>query len=145
MAITNGIPLINGVEYGWADITLIIAGVPISGFSAIEYDDDQDIKNIYRGGRYPSSRGKGRISLGAKITISMAELLAIQAKSVNGRIQDIAPFTIQVSYIPDGGKIVHDIIHDCQFKRNQRKWKEGDVSQDVELELVISKITWHKN
>lgn len=136
--------MINGVEYGWADITAIIAGIPNLGISEIEYDDDQEVKNIYRAGRYPTARGKGRITCGAKIKLSMAEVLAIQAKAPNGRIQDIAPFTVQVSYIPDGGKIVHDIIRDCQFKKNSRKWKEGDTSQDVELELIVSAIDWHK-
>lgn len=144
MAITNGVPLINGVAYGWADIVCLIAGVPVTGITAIDYEDKQEIKNHYGAGRYPVSRGKGRIECSAKITLEMSEVLAIQAEATNGRLQDIAPFDIVVSYIPDGGKIVHDTIRDCQFSNNNRKWKEGDTNQTPDLELVVSKITWGK-
>ena len=140
----KGIPLINGHEYGWGDIICLIAGTPIIGIQAIEYDDKQTIENHYGAGRYPVSRGKGRIESSAKIKISMPELLAIQAKSVTGRIQDLAPFNIQVSYLPSDGKIVHDVMRDCQFLANNRKWTEGDTAQWVELELIVSKIDWGK-
>lgn len=144
MAITNGVPLINGASYTWGDIVPLIAGVPVTGALAIDYEDKQEIKNIYGAGRYPVARGKGRIECSGKITLLMAEVLAIQAKAINGRIQDIAPFDIIISYIPDGGKIVHDVLKDCQFATNARKWKEGDTSQPVDLDLVVSKIEWGK-
>lgn len=119
--------------------------MPVTGIVAIDYDDKQDMTNHYGAGRYPVSRGKGRISCSASITLEMSEVLAIQNKSINGRLQDIAPFDIQVSYIPEGGVIVHDVIKDCQFMENARKWKEGDTKQDVVLPLIVSKIDWGKN
>jgi len=144
MAISNGVPLINGVAYGWADIVALIAGIPMTGIVAIEYEDKQEVKNHYGAGRYPVSGGKEWIECPAKITLEMDEVLAIQAKAPNGRLQDIAPFPVQVSYLPDNGQIVHDIIRDCQFTANARKWKEGDTNQPVELELIVSKIDWGK-
>lgn len=144
MAITNGVPLINGVAYGWADIVCLVAGVPVTGITAIDYDDKQEIKDHYGAGRYPASRGKGRITCSAKLTLEMSEVLAIQDKAANGRLQDIAPFNIQISYIPDGGRIVHDVLMDCQFTENARKWKEGDTNQTVELPLLVSCIKWNK-
>ena len=145
MAITNGVPMINGTMYGWADIVCVIAGVIPTGINAIEYDDKQDVKNVYGAGRYPVGRGKGRITCTAKITLSMDEVLSIQAKSVNGRLQDLAPFDIQVSYLPENGAIVHDVIRDCQFASNSRKWKEGDTEQWVDLEFIVSKVDWGKS
>ena len=58
----DGIPLINGHEYGWADIAVSIAGPIVTGITGIEYDDDQEVVNVYGAGRYPVSRGKGRIN-----------------------------------------------------------------------------------
>ena len=142
MALINGIPLINGVEYAWGDIVTVIAGAPVTGITAIDYDDDQDVKNNYGAGRYPISRSKGRITPTSKVTLTMDEILAIQRRSLNGRIQDIAPFDIIVSYLPENGIIVIDKIRNCQFKKNKRAWKEGDTRQEVELELVISHIDW---
>lgn len=140
----NGIPMINGAAYGWADITTTIAGVPVTGITAIEYDDKQEVTNIYGAGRYPVARGKGRITCAAKISLLMSEVMAIQDSSLNRRLQDLAPFNIQVSYIPENGMVVHDVIRDCQFSANSRKWKEGDTNQVVELELIVSKIEWGK-
>ncbi len=143
MAITNGVPMVNGVTYGWADIIVLIGGVPVTGISAIEYGDKQDIANKYGAGRHPVSRGKGRITPSAKITLEMGEVLSIQSRALNGRLQDIEPFDVQVSYIPDSGIIVHDVIHGCQFTENKRGWKEGDTAQDVDLELLPSHIEWN--
>lgn len=139
----NGIPLINGIEYSWGDIVCTIGGVPFIGIVAIDYADEQDVVNHYGAGRHPVSRSKGRITPSAKITLSQGELIGLQAKAPNGRLQDIAPFPIIVSYLPEDGQIVTDKILNCQFKKNSRAWKEGDTRQTVELELVPSHIAWH--
>jgi len=144
MALINGIPLINGVTYSWGDIISTIAGIPATGITAIDYGDEQEVTNHYGAGRHPIARGKGRITPTAKIALTMDEVLAIQRRSLNGRIQDIAPFDVTVTYLPDSGIITTDKIRNCQFKTNKRAWKEGDTQQEVELELVPSHIEWGK-
>lgn len=139
---SNGVPLINGVEYGWADIVCAINGVPVTGIQAISYGDKQDMANIYGAGRYPVSRGRGRITCTGKITLLASEVLAIQSQSINRRLQDIAPFDITVTYLPDSGIIHTDKIRNCQFVENKRDVKEGDMSIPVELELIVSNIDW---
>ena len=142
--INNGIPLVNGMLYSWADIVAAISGVPVTGITGIEYGDDQDIVNKYGAGRHPVGRAKGRITPSAKITLYQEEVEALQRQAPNGRLQDIAPFDITVTYIPDSGIVTVDKIRNCQFKANSRKWKEGDTGQEVELELVTSHIEWNK-
>ena len=137
---SNGVPLINGVEYDWASVVLAINGVPVTGITAISYGEKQDVSNIYGAGRYPVARGKGRITPTAKITLLASEVLAIQSQSINRRLQDIAPFDITVTYMPDSGIIHTDKIRNCQFTENKRDVKEGDMSIGVELELVPSHI-----
>lgn len=140
--ITDGVPLINGVEYSWGDIVSAINGVPLVGITAVSYGDSQDVQNNYGAGRHPVSRSKGRITPSAKITLHQSEVIALQSQSPTGRLQDIAPFDITVSYLPDSGIIVTDKIRNCQFKENKRDWKEGDMLQEVELELLPSHIEW---
>lgn len=142
--INNGIPLINGMLCSWADVVTAISGVPITGIVGIEYGDSQDVVNKYGAGRYPVGRAKGRITPSAKIVLYKEEVEAIQAQAPNGRIQDIAPFDIIVSYLPDSGIIKTDKIRNAQFTGNSRKWKEGDTGNEVELELVPSHIEWAK-
>lgn len=136
----NGIPLINGVTYSWGDIVALIAGVPITGITAIDYGDSQEVVNHYGAGRHPISRSKGRITPAAKITLYQEEVVAIQKQAPLGRLQDIAPFDITVCYLPENGQITQDVIRNCQFKENKRAWKEGDTKQEVELELLPSHI-----
>ena len=142
--INNGIPLINGMLYSWADIVATINGVPLTGITGIEYGDSQDVVNKYGAGRHPVGRAKGRITPTAKIILYQEEVETIQSQSPNGRIQDLAPFDITVTYLPDSGIIKTDKIRNGQFSGNSRKWKEGDTGQEVELELVPSHIEWAK-
>lgn len=140
--INNGVPLINGMLCSWADVVMTINGVPVTGIVGIEYEDKQDVVNLYGADRHPVGRAKGRITPTAKIILYQEEVQAIQAQAPNGRIQDIAPFNIAVTYMPDSGVIRTDRIRNCQFSGNSRKWKEGDTGQEVELELVPSHIEW---
>lgn len=141
----NGIPLVNGNEYSWADISVIIGGVPVTGITGIDYNDDQEVADIYAAGRYPVARSKGRITCTGKITLLSSEINALVRKTPNGRLQDLVPFPIIVSYIPDeGGAVVTDILHNCQFKSNKRSWTEGDTSKATDIDLAISHIEWGK-
>ena len=142
--INNGVPMINGMLYSWADVAVVIGGVPVTGITAVSYGDDQDVVNKYGAGRHPVGRAKGRITPSAKLTLYQEEVEAIQAQSVNGRLQDIAPFDVIVTYLPDSGIVKVDKIRNCQFKANSRDWKEGDTGKEVELELVPSHIEWAK-
>ena len=141
----NGIPLINGNEYCWADVNVNIAGMVVTGITGVEYSDEQEVTDNYGAGRYPVSRSKGRITTKAKVTLYASEVAAIQRKSPNGRIQDIAPFTIVVSYIPEeGGVVITDVLENCQFKNNSRSVKEGDNNIPVDLDLACARIKWNK-
>jgi len=133
-------PLINGREYGWADIVVNIGGVPVTGIRAIKYDEEMEKENIYGAGRNPVSRGYGRIKSTASITLLSGTVMALKAKAPKGQLFRIAPFPVTVSYQPDAGPIVTHILKNCEFKKSAFDWKEGDMSKEIELELIISHI-----
>lgn len=138
----NGVPLVNGMLVSWADIVVLVGGVPVTGITGIEYGDAQDIVNKYGAGRYPVGRAKGRITPTAKLILYQEEVVALQAQSDNGRLQDLPVIEVQVSYLPENGIVVTDKIRNCHISENVRKWKEGDTGQEVELPLVPSHIEW---
>lgn len=142
--INNGIPLANGMLCSWADIVVLIGGVPITGITGVEYDDKQEIVNKWGAGRYPVGRSKGRIECTGKVIMYQEEVQALSAQSQTGRLQDLPPVDIIVQYIPDGGTIVTDKIRNCHFAENARKWKEGATGQEVEVAIVPSHIEWGK-
>lgn len=142
--INNGVPLVNGMICAWADVAILIGGVPLTGIVGIEYGEEQEIVNKWGAGRHPVGRAKGRITPSGKLILYQEEVQALTAQSVNGRIQDLPAFDIIVQYLPESGILVTDKIRNCHFSGNTRKWKEGDTGQEVELELVPSHIEWGK-
>lgn len=133
-------PLINGREYGWADITATIGGVPVTGITAIKYGEEMEKENIYGAGRNPVSRGYGRVKATASITLLSGTVFALKSKAPKGQLHRIAPFPITVSYQPDAGPMVVHVLKNCEFKKTEFDWKEGDMSKPIELELIISHI-----
>ncbi|MCH4829784.1 MULTISPECIES: hypothetical protein [Flavobacterium] len=133
-------PLINGREYGWADIIVNISATPLSGIKHVKYEEEQEKENIYGAGRHPVARGYGRVKTTGSITLLSGTVFAMQAAAPGNKLHNIAPFPIVVMYQPETGAIVKHTLKNCEFKKTAFDWKEGDLSKDIELELIISHI-----
>jgi hypothetical protein len=137
------VPLINGAEPSWSNLIVNISGLPENAITAIDYDDDQDMENIYAAGQTPVARGYGQIKPTAKITLLRSAVEAIRVSSPTGRLQDIAPFDIVVQFVPqEGGTIITHKIRNCQFKRDSLSTKKGDMSIETDFDLLPSHIEW---
>ena len=137
-------PLINGVEYGWASITANIGGIPEVAITAISYSDKQTIDNIYGAGQHPIGRGYGKIEASASITLLMSAVESIRSASLTGRLQDIAPFDVVVTFIaPGDAKIIKHVIKNCQFTEDTFDAKVDDTSFEISLPLLPSHIIWN--
>ncbi len=137
-------PLINGRSYGWGDIVVNVGALPITGITAIKYEEEQEKEDVYGAGRRPVARGYGRIKASASITLSVETVMALTASAREGQLNRMAPFTIIVSYLPESGPIIKDVLMNCEFKKQSRDWKEGDMKKEVELELLVSHIEWNR-
>ena len=133
-------PLINGREYGWADIVVNMGASPVLGIRAIKYEEEQEKENIYGAGRNPVSRGYGRVKTTGSITLLATTVFAMQNAAPEGKLHKVAPFPIVVLFQPQVGPIVKRVLKNCEFKKTTFDWKEGDMSKEVELELVISHV-----
>lgn len=136
-----GIPHINGVQHSWGNISVNINGVVVTGITAISYKEDQDMEEIYGIGNYPVGRGYGRIKCEGSITLLRSEIEVLRDSVSTHRLQDIAPFIIVVCYIPlNGEKMITHTLRNCQFKNDSLEWKEGDMKNESQLDLMISHI-----
>ena len=133
-------PLINGREYGWADIRCVISTVSVIGITAIKYETEREKENIYGAGYKPISRGYGREKPTASITLLSGTVMALQSSARDGKLENIAPFPITVCYQPEAGPIVTHILKMCEFKKTTFDWKSGDMSKEIELELIIAEV-----
>lgn len=136
------VPLINGKSYEWADIVVNVLGTPIIGITNIEYEEKQGMENIYGAGRYPVSRGYGKVEPTAKMTVLMEELENIQAVAPQGRLQDIPEFDIIVMYLDAALVTRKHVLKNVRFMNNKRSASSGDTSIPVDLELIISHIQY---
>lgn len=135
-------PLINGKSYDWADITVNILGLPVVGITGVEYAENQTIENVYGAGKYPVSRGFGKVEPTAKITMLMEEVEALQAAVTTGRLQDIPEFDILITYVDVQLVTRVHKLRNARFMKNDRIVAQGDTSIPVELDLVISHVEW---
>ncbi len=134
------VPLINGKAHEWADITLVLFGVPVAGITAISYKMKQEMENNYGAGNRPVSRGHGNVMPEASITLLAEEVEAITAQAPERNLMAIPEFDVVVAYLPEGGVPVQHVIKYCRFTENSRDVKQGDKKIEVQIPLIVGDI-----
>lgn len=145
MPALSGIPLVNGNSYDWVSITFSLLGnFSVQGVTEIMYKQKQAKENNYASGKFPSSRGRGKISYESSIGLEEIEIRRIlNAVPIGTTLKDIPPFTIVVSYLPQGAiSPVVDVLTFCEFMDEGVEYKSGDTNGTRKCELIIAGITW---
>jgi hypothetical protein len=134
--------MINGVEYAWEDIQIVIEGKlqPIRGIKAIEYTRKRNHTNIYGAGSKPVAVGRGQVEDSGSITLLQSEVEAMQ-RSWGGDITRKV-FGVTVAYAPEGGQEVTDQLLLCRITELKKGMKQGDGNMEVELPLIIGDIKY---
>ena len=135
------IPLVNGTAYSYADISLVVAGIPVFGVSSIAYDEEQAKENNFGVGDRPVSRGRGGIEPTASIEIDLDEAEKLRDASPDGSMLALAPFDITVVYL-NGVKTTTHILKNCEFKNNGVETSQGDTAIKKSFELALSHVVW---
>lgn len=123
-------PLINGVNYAWADIKLILFGIPVVGITSIEYNRKQKKENNYGQGNEPVSRGYGEFEYeDIKLEIYKDEWQGIINAAPSKDPTLIPPFEIQILFINDRlstAPTVH-LLKNCEFLEDGLTAKQGET------------------
>jgi len=133
-------PLINGINYSWANVSLVLFGVPVVGITKIEYKRKQKKENNYGFGTQPISRGYGNYEYEGSIELYLEEWKAIIANSPQRDPLLIAPFDIPVIY---GGSRVSadkDVLRSVEFMEDPLGTNQGDQRILVSIPLIIASI-----
>lgn len=134
------IPLINGKQHEYADITVNILGVPFITIKSIDYSDEQEMKNVYGAGNRVIGRIYGNFTPTATIKMLAKEVESLQAVAIGGVIQNIPEFNIIVTYTDPAMVPVKHVLRNCRFMKNGRTSASGDGEIEVELPLIISHV-----
>ena|SRR6185295_3907193 len=133
-------PLINGVNYSWANITVVLFGVPVVGITSISYKEKQKKDNNYGANNKPVSRGYGNFEYDGDIELYTDEWKRIIAASPGRSPLKIAPFDIIVIYGGDRLTGDRDILKAVEFMENPLDAKQGDTKLMVKIPLIIGDI-----
>lgn len=141
-------PLVNGRAYDWAQVVIRMsnATMPLFGVTSISYSDSLEIENNYGAGSMPTSRGYGNYTAECTLTVTMEEVEKMQAAVPSGRLQDIAEFDLNISYVhPETARIVNHSVRNCRITNNSRELNQNDKQFSIELTLLPSHIEWNSN
>ena len=135
-------PLINGINYSWASIKIVLFGVPIVGITKIDYKIKQKKENQYGIGYEPISRGRGNKEYEGSIEIYTDELKRIINSAPNRDLMAIPPFPIKVLFEDPstGTYLTQDSLLMCEFMEQGLSAAQGETKLLVSLPLVIGQI-----
>lgn len=129
--------MFNSREYEWADICVVMAGRPVTGFRAVKYSSKQEKEAVYAKGNKPHGLQRGNKSYEGSIGLLQSEYEALR-QAGGGDVLDIS-FDIVVSYgnASKGDTIVTDILVGAEFTEDNTEWKQGDKFQEKELPFIF--------
>jgi hypothetical protein len=136
----GSVPVINGVNYSWANISLILFGTPVIGITAIDYKRKQEKKNNYGAGQQPVSRGYGNYEYEGSIELYMDVWKQIISSSPNRDPLLIPMFDIPVVYGGTGVLTTKDVLRGCEFTEEGLDTKSGDTRILIKIPLIIGSI-----
>jgi hypothetical protein len=133
-------PLINGVNYSFANITLVLFGVPVVGITKIDFKRKQKKENNYGFGQDPVSRGYGNNEYEGSMEIYLDEWKKIIQISPFRDPLSIAPFDIQIVYGGSKVSAEKDVLRSCEFMEDSFTANQGDTKLMVNVPLIIGAI-----
>jgi len=134
---------INGREYEWADISIIVGGVPISGFREIRYKKESEKEPLYAKGRDAHSIQRGNNAVTGTLTFTQSQLYALDAAVAGGDLLDIQ-VDIVVSYGAEtnsigaiGKSAVNTrVITGVEFTEYEEGMAQGDSFMEVAMPFL---------
>lgn len=133
-------PLINGINYDWGSVSVILFGTPVVGITKISYKSAQVKENNYGQGRKPVSRGYGPVTYEGSLELYADEWKRIIALSPNKDPLQIPAFDISVTFGGDGVQPSKDTLRSAEFLENPLAANQGDTKLLVTIPLIIGDI-----
>lgn len=136
--------LINGRQYEWADISLILGGRTVVGCRKINYKESQDKELLYGKGNRPLSIQKGNIKYDGNVTLLQSEVetlkeLARATHGPSGSILDLNLNAVVCYGDPSKGDVMlTDLLYNIQFTEVDKGMGQGDKNMEVSLPFIFT-------
>lgn len=131
--------MINGNEYAFEDLQVVIQGRLLTGIRGVRYGATKTHTNVHGRGNVPVAMARGKKDASpAVLTVLQSEFEALQAATPAGKDPtDWAPFEMVVAYAPEGGVITIDIVPFCRVA----SWEKGITTDDDHMTIDLNLVT----
>ena len=128
----------NTREYEWSDVSVVVAGRPVTGIRGVKYSSKQEKELLHAKGNKPIGIQHGNKTYEGELTLLQSEYEAMK-KSAGGDILD-ASFDIIASYgnASKGDTITTDVLIGCEFTEDNTEWQQGDKYQEKTLPIIYT-------
>lgn len=140
---------INGKNYDWEDISVMLPHGIAAQISEIKYSDEQTVTARYGRGAIPRGYGRGNYSATVSFVLDREEwekMKAALAATGAGAIYDHEPFPIVVNYANRDQGVVTDVLRKCKLSKfDGGGGSQGDdnVSPITCEGVVLEPILWN--
>jgi len=130
--------MIHGYEYAYEDMQCVVNGYPLENFQEVEYGASKAHANIHGRGAVPvaMSRGKKDAEPGRLVVLQSDFEAMNMAAPVGTDPTDWKAFEMIISYAPEGGIIITDVVPFCRVNSWKKGMKTEDGHQTIELSLT---------
>lgn len=130
--------MINGNEYAFEDLQVVVNGYVPQGIQEIEYGANKNHYNIHGRGGKPVAMGRGKKDAEpGRLVVLQSDFEAMNAAAAVGTDPtDWNAFEIVASYAPDNGIVITDVIPFCRVNSWKKGMKTEDGHQTIELSLT---------
>ena len=135
---------INGKQYDWEDITIMLPNGVAVGITEINYSDERPVEPRYGRGAVPRGYGRKNYKATGSMTLDRDEASLLQA-ALGGSFYKGKPFPIVVSYANDDQAPVVDLLPDVKITKTDTSAKQDDDNAgQMKFDFVIlSPIKWN--
>lgn len=132
--------MINTKEYEWSDVSVVVAGRPVTGLRGIKYGAKQEKELLYAKGNQPCGIQHGNKEYSGELTLLQSEYEALRV-ACGGDVLD-ASFNIVASYgnPTRGDAITVDVLANVEITEDNTEWKQGDKFQEKTLPFVFLRL-----
>lgn len=139
--------IINGRQYEFADVSLVLGGRDVCGLRGIKYSEKQEKEVLYGKGNKPLSVQKGNFSYEGEISLTQSELetLKVLARTQTGRSSIMGlNLNAVVCYgnPAQGDVMITDWLFGIQFTEDAKELKQGDKFMEVRLPFICTDIEY---
>lgn len=134
---TSGV-MINGINYSWGNITVLLFGIPVISCQKINFKKTQEKTNTYGLGFDVISRGYGNNTYEASLDMLQDDWQNIISASPNHDPLNIPPFQIRVVF--GGTRVTSRTVklNNCEFLENNFEASQGDTKLNVSIPIIFA-------